>query len=288
MLYALLRYFTKMSKRNKSSSSSKYQLSVIVPAYNETENIDPLTERLFKACSENNIQLDLLIMDDESEGSEASIAKVNALKLKHKDSEHTVRIHCRKRVDGRGLASAVVLGFEKAKYETLCCMDADLQHEPEAVPKVAQPVLTGRSEFSVGSRFTDGGEIGKNWPLHRRLISWGATMLAVPLASTTDPMSGFFCLTKELFEKGRPTLQVSGFKISLELMARCKPNKIIDVGISFKERVAGESKLTLKQNIEYLQQLATLYIANMLWLVILMIIIVLAALYYFATFFGLI
>ena len=276
-----------MAKRTKTTpQSSTYQLSVIVPAYNETENIDPLTERLFKACTDANIQLDLLIMDDESVGSAASLAKVNALRVKHKDSLHTVRIHCRKKTEGRGLASAVVLGFDKAKYDILCCMDADLQHEPEAVPSVAQPVLTGRSEFSVGSRFTDGGEIGKNWPAHRRLISWVATMLARPLAATTDPMSGFFCLTKEIFLKGREELQVSGFKISLELMARCKPNKVIDVGISFQERVAGESKLTMTQNVQYLQQLATLYIANMLWLVLLLLVVAVLVVYYGATLLG--
>jgi dolichol-phosphate mannosyltransferase len=275
-----------MTHRKNNTTTSSHQLSVIVPAYNETENIEPLTDRLFKACSDNNIQLDLLIMDDESVGSEPSRAKVESLKQKYKNSEHTVRIHCRKKKEGKGLASAVILGFEKAKYDTLLCMDADLQHEPEAVPSVAQPVLTGRSEFSVGSRFTDGGEIGKDWPAHRRLISWVATMLAVPLASTTDPMSGFFCLTKEVFLRGRENLQVSGFKISLELMARCKPNKVIDVGISFKERVAGESKLTMTQNVQYLQQLATLYIANLLWLVILLFLFVVAVLYYIAGYIG--
>ena len=274
------------TQRKKENSSSTRKLSVIVPAYNETENIEPLTERLFQACSENNIDVDLLIMDDESVGSDASLEKVKGLQSKYKDSQHTVRIHCRKKIEGKGLASAVILGFEKARYDTLLCMDADLQHEPEAVPKVAAPVLTGRSEFSVGSRFAAGGEIGKNWPAHRRLISWVATMLAVPLAATSDPMSGFFCLTKDVFQRGRESLQVSGFKISLELMARCKPNKIIDVGISFKERVAGESKLTMKQNVEYLKQLATLYVANMLWLVILMFFAVVLVLYYIASFAG--
>jgi len=86
--------------------------------------------------------------------------------------------------------------------------------------------------------------------------------------------------------QGRESLQVSGFKISLELMARCKPNKVIDVGISFKERVAGESKLTMKQNVQYLQQLATLYVANMLWLVILMFLVVLFVLYWMAGYVG--
>jgi dolichol-phosphate mannosyltransferase len=233
--------------------------------------------------------VDLLIMDDESVGSEPSRQIVQTLQSKHAKSIHTVRIHCRKKSEGKGLASAVLLGFDKANYNVLCCMDADLQHEPEAVPSVTKPVLAGLSEFSVGSRFTDGGEIGKNWPAHRRLISWVATKLATPLAATTDPMSGFFCLTKDVYLRGRESCQVSGFKISLELMARCKPNKVIDVGISFKERVAGESKLTMKQNVQYLQQLVILYLANpgVLIPILIFLCLVFISLYYAASYMGL-
>lgn len=235
------------------------ELSVIVPCYAEQDNVRELVRRLVGACDKAGITLDCLFVDDESDGSEETEQHVRDLQKVHGDK---VRIHRRYKTEGRGLASAVILGFKKAKYNTLLCMDSDLQHEPEAVPSVAAPVLDGEAEYSVGSRFTDGGEIGKDWPAHRRLISWVATLLAQPLARTTDPMSGFFCLRKDVFERGVDSLQVAGFKISLELMARCKPATIKDVGISFKERVAGESKLTVKQNIQYLQQLATLYVAN--------------------------
>lgn len=273
-----------MSKRRGGNTpSGARELSCIIPCYAEQDNVRELTTRLVKACEAAGITLDCLFVDDESSGSAETARIVGELRGEYGDM---VRIHCRKKVEGRGLASAVVLGFKKAKYDTLLCMDADLQHEPEAVPSVAAPVLDGVAEYSVGSRFTDGGEIGKDWPFHRRLISATATLMAQPLAPTTDPMSGFFCLRKDVFERGVDQLAVSGFKISLELMARCKPASVKDVGISFKERVAGESKLTMKQNVEYLQQLATLYVANYLWAVILLVLLALVAVYYAAQFIG--
>jgi dolichol-phosphate mannosyltransferase len=138
-------------------------------------------------------------------------------------------------------------------------MDADLQHEPEAVPSVAAPVLDGDAEFTVGSRNVDGGGIGMEWALIRRILSSGATMLAYPLSKSTDPMSGFFCTTKTVFKRGKGKINATGFKIGLELMVRCNANPVVDVPITFRERIAGESKLSMKQNFYYVQQLMALY-----------------------------
>lgn len=273
----------KTAKAGSVGSTGRRELSVIVPCYAEQDNVRELVRRLVGACDSAGITLDCLFVDDESAGSEATEQHVRDLQKVHGDK---VRIHRRYKTEGRGLASAVILGFKQAKYDTLLCMDSDLQHEPEAVPDVAAPVLDGLAEYSVGSRFTDGGEIGKDWPAHRRLISWVATLLAQPLARTTDPMSGFFCLRKDVFERGVDQCKVAGFKISLELMARCKPATIKDVGISFKERVAGESKLTVKQNIEYLQQLATLYVANFLPVLVILFVLLVVALWKAAGVFG--
>eukprot|EP00439_Symbiodinium_sp_Y106_P060918 s290_g9.t1 len=176
------------------------ELSVIVPTYNETENIRPLAERLFKATKEAGLTVEMLIVDDESAGSEDG----------GRDSRETVkiakaltgeglpvRIHCRKKSEGRGLSSAVLLGFKMAKYPVLLCMDADLQHEPESVPAVAQPVMEGTAEFAIGSRHVEGGGVGFEWSPLRRAVSFGATLLAWFLAPSTDPMSGFFCVSRE-------------------------------------------------------------------------------------------
>ena len=239
------------------NSNEHPALSVVVPAYDEALNIRPLTERLFAATRAAGIETELLIADDESKGSAATAAEVKKLAAQG----YTVRIHARKRAEGRGLSSAVLLGFQLARHTVVLCMDADLQHEPEAVPAVAEPVLTGQGDFAVGSRHVGGGGLGFEWSLIRRVFSAGATLLARPLTASTDPMSGFFCLTKATLAQGEGTgISAMGFKIGLELMVRCSCTSVIDVPITFQERVAGESKLTMKQNIEYLRQLRSLYI----------------------------
>jgi dolichol-phosphate mannosyltransferase len=180
------------------SSRPSRQLSVIIPTYEEKDNIRPLTERLFKAVKEAGIETELLFMDDESKDTEATEKIVAELQRQG----YLVRIHTRRKTEGRGLSSAVLLGFDKARYDTMLCMDADLQHEPESVPAVADPVLRQEAEFSVGSRHVGGGGLGFNWSIHRRLISAIATMLAFPLTSSTDPMSGFFCTSKRVMDGG--------------------------------------------------------------------------------------
>jgi dolichol-phosphate mannosyltransferase len=232
-------------------------LSVVVPAYDEAPNIRPLTERLFTATRKAKIDTELLIADDESKGSAETARVVAELATEG----YPIRLQARKRSEGRGLSSAVLLGFGAARNPVVLCMDADLQHEPESVPDVAGPVLSGAADFAIGSRHVGDGGLGFEWSIVRRAISAGATMLAYPLTPSTDPMSGFFCLSRQQLSNGEGTgISTMGFKIGLELMVRCGCTRIVDVPITFQERTAGESKLTMKQNIEYLRQLRALYV----------------------------
>jgi len=236
--------------------SPRPELSVVVPAYDEAPNIEPLTRRLFAATRKAGLRVELLIADDESAGSAETARRVAALFAEGFD----VRLQARTRSEGRGLSSAVLLGFAAASAPVVLCMDADLQHEPEAVPSVAAPVLAGTADFAVGSRNVGGGGIGFEWSLLRRVISHGATLLAVPLSGSSDPMSGFFCLSKATLARGSGAgINARGFKIGLELMVRCRCRRVADVPITFRSRVAGESKLSMKQNLEYLRQLVDLY-----------------------------
>eukprot|EP00468_Gymnochlora_sp_CCMP2014_P000015 CAMPEP_0167741864 /NCGR_PEP_ID=MMETSP0110_2-20121227/1096_1 /TAXON_ID=629695 /ORGANISM="Gymnochlora sp., Strain CCMP2014" /LENGTH=139 /DNA_ID=CAMNT_0007625969 /DNA_START=26 /DNA_END=442 /DNA_ORIENTATION=+ len=135
-------------------AAKRRELSVIVPTYDEYENIKELCTRLFKAAEEAKLRMELLVVDDESKGTEATIKIVKELQKKY-----PIRIHVRDKSQERGLSSAVLLGFAKARYGTVLCMDADLQHEPESVPNVAKPVLNNQAEFSVGSRNVPGGGV---------------------------------------------------------------------------------------------------------------------------------
>merc|ERR1712217_561456 len=117
----------------------------------------------------------------------------------------------------------------------------------------------GTAEVSVGSRHVDGGGVGFEWSVLRRVVSRGATLLAWPVAACSDPMSGFFCVSKEVLQRGDGRFNLIGFKIGLEIMVRCRCRPVKDVAITFRERTAGESKLTASQYIMFLQQLASLY-----------------------------
>ncbi len=216
-----------------------------------------LCERLCKALTkEKKLKaFELIYVDDESAGTPKTEATVKQLVKEG----FPVRIHMRTKAQGRGLSSAVLLGFSIAKFDTVLCMDADLQHEPEAVYSVAKPVLKNKAEFSIGSRYCGGGGFGFDWAFHRRLISHGATLLAIGVSTSTDPMSGFFCTSKKVLARAAKSINPIGFKIALEIMARTKANPVVDVPITFQSRVAGESKLSMKQNVLYLQQLASLY-----------------------------
>merc|ERR1712194_537718 len=144
-------------------------------------------------------------------------------------------------------------------HKVVMCMDADLQHEPESVPAVAEPVLEGKAEFAIGSRYTAGGGFGFEWSPVRYIMSRGATMLAWPVAPSTDPMSGFFCVSKAALGRAEDRINPVGFKIALEIMVRCRCNPVKDVPITFQERKEGESKLDGKVMRNYVEQLGQLY-----------------------------
>jgi len=262
----------------QSSMSAQNQLSVIVPTYNEPpNNIRRLCERLFAAAEKQvpKLEVQLLIVDDESKGSAALATQVAELAK----NGYKIGLLARKKSEGRGLSSAVMLGLRKAEHGVMVVMDADLQHEPESVPAVAAPVLQGKAQFSVGSRNVAGGKVA-GWTFSRKLISQVATMLAMPVTTCRDPMSGFFCLSKTTLAQAKNVNDV-GFKIGLELQVRSNAKTIAEVPITFQDREEGESKLTMKQNIEYVSQLLALYWYKYGVLVLLPPILVLAFLYYF-------
>eukprot|EP01137_Pigoraptor_chileana_P008615 Opistho-2@55706 len=170
------------NKARTMEAPLKTEVSIIVPTFKEAENVKMLCERIFSVCREAGISAELIIVDDNSEdGTDVAVSELAV--------EYPVRLHTRRHA--RGLSSAVLLGFELAKYDTLVVMDADLSHPPETIPAIVQPILNGEVEFALGSRYTEGGGT-KDWPLHRRIISYGATVLARPLVAVSDPMSGFF------------------------------------------------------------------------------------------------
>ena len=226
-------------------------VSIIVPTFREAQNIPVLAERLFATMKQADIAAELIIVDDDSrDGTDAAVAKLA--------ETHPIRLIAR--TQERGLSSAVVRGFAEAKHDIMLCMDADLSHPPESVPDVIRPILEDRAEFCIGSRYTQGGTATEDWGPLRRINSWGATLLARPLTPARDPMAGFFCLRRTTLDRAVAAgLNPIGYKIALEIMikARCRP--IVEVPITFSDRLHGQSKLTLRQQLLYLRHLVGLY-----------------------------
>lgn len=223
-------------------------VSVIVPTYKERENLPELIERIGKVREQEKLPLELIIVDDDSkDGSEEY---VNSL------SYSWCRIFVRK--GARGLSSAVLKGFELASGEILVVMDADLSHPPEKIPQMVKLIEVGEADMVVGSRYVPGASTDEKWGIFRWINSMVATLLAKPLTTVKDPMSGFFALKRELLLNAGP-LNPTGYKIGLELLVKCPVKKVVEIPIHFAQRAHGKSKLNLREQINYLIHLRRLY-----------------------------
>jgi hypothetical protein len=153
----------------------------------------------------------------------------------------------------------VLHGFAHARGDVLVCMDADLQHPPEKIPELVDAVTKSSADFALGSRYQRGGSMEGEWGVFRRLNSYVATALAGPFSGgVKDPMSGFFALRRQTLKQAQ-RLSPLGYKIALELMCKCRVRQVQEVPIHFGLRQRGQSKLSLKQQFNYLQHLSRLY-----------------------------
>ncbi len=218
--------------------------TVVVPTYNERDNLQVLVKRIRDAMSD----VEILVVDDNSPDGTAAKARELGVRVIERTTE-------------RGLSTAVLKGLDESATEICVVIDADLSHPPEKIPDLVKAVEQG-ADIAVGSRYCAGGEID-NWPFLRRMTSKTGTMLARPLTSCSDPLAGYFCLRRSLL-KG-VELKPRGFKILLEILARAKPATIAEVPIHFEDREAGASKFSKKERREYLAQLWSLYVDLNAW-----------------------
>lgn len=223
-------------------------LSIIVPTYNERENIPILMERVKNALSD--IDFELVIVDDDSPDETWKLAE--ELGKKHPF------LKVIRRKNERDLATAVVEGFRKSKGDVLTVMDADLQHPPEKIKEMFKKIQDG-AEIVVGSRYVEGGEI-ENWSFKRKFYSKGARAIAYLLLPKSrevkDPLSGFFMLKRDVIKN--VDLHPIGYKILLEILIKGKYKKVEEVPILFKDRERGSSSLVFKEYGKYSRHLLRL------------------------------
>jgi dolichol-phosphate mannosyltransferase len=230
-------------------AESAFDVSVIVPTFREAENLPILVPRVAAALQAAGLTGEIVIVDDNSQdGTDAVCTRLA--------ETYPLRLIVRKKE--RGLSGAVVTGLQHARGAVLLVMDADLSHPPEAIPQLVEPLRTNQADFTIGSRYVAGGATDDDWGLFRWLNSKVATLLARPLTSARDPMAGFFALRAESFEQAQ-ALNPIGYKIGLELMVKCHCRRVHETPIHFRDRLHGTSKLSIKEQVNYLRHLGRLY-----------------------------
>lgn len=222
-------------------------VSIIVPTYKEAEALPILVERLAALREQWLPSLELIVVDDDSQDG--------TIEWFESQPHGWARLIVRK--EDRGLSQSVLEGMNKAAGDVFVVMDADLSHPPEVVPQMLAAIADG-SDFVLGSRYMPGGTTDHSWGFFRYINSKVATLMAMPLTRITDPMSGFFALPHTAFKRAHAP-QPLGYKIGLELLVRCRCADIREIPIHFTNRIHGESKLTVHQQLLYVQHIARLY-----------------------------
>lgn len=236
----------------RSPAETDFYLSLVIPTYNERQNIAALVTQLTQLL-EHHLPGDyeLILVDDNSPDRTWELgltltASFPALNVMHRTTE-------------RGLSSAVIRGWQVARGQVLGVIDADLQHPPEILLQLLDELEKG-ADLVLASRHVEGGGVSE-WSFIRRTLSRGAQMLGLIVLPTvvsrvSDPMSGYFLVQRPAI--AGTVLNPKGYKILLEVLGRGNVQAIAEVGYVFQERSQGESKVTWRHYLDYLHHLLRL------------------------------
>lgn len=235
--------------RPRSMPLMGVELSVVVPTFNEVENVAAVVASLHAAL-DGVTAWEVIFVDDDSSDGTAETVKLLA--------QEDAAIRCMRRVGRRGLSSACIEGILASAAPLVAVMDADLQHDEQVLPLMVQTLRAGDQEIVVGTRYDAGGSV-EGWDARRLQMSRLATRLAkiVTKVELSDPMSGFFAMRRSTFDGLAPRLSGVGFKLLLDIFATSKiPLRFAEVPYHFRNRLKGESKLDSQVAWDFLMMLA--------------------------------
>ncbi len=222
-------------------------VSIIIPTLNERESMERLLPELVTAVSDVS-EVELVVIDDGSTDGTVSY-------LQNRVQHVPFKLHVISRHE-RGLATAVLRGFQEAHGDVLCVMDADLSHPPAVLTQLIHTVRDG-ADIAVGSRRISGGGV-EEWPLIRKMYSYISTWFARPLSGGVhDPLSGFFVVRRRVIDG--VTLTPIGYKILLEILVKGRYTQVVEVPYIFRNRDVGKSKLSFAIALQYYTHLGQLY-----------------------------
>jgi dolichol-phosphate mannosyltransferase len=223
---------------------SLLQLSIVVPTFNERDNVAKLFHKLEAALE--GIAWEVIFVDDNSPDGTWDVVRG----LARQDG----RVRCIRRIGRRGLSGACIEGILASSAPYAAVIDADLQHDETQLPKMLALLQDGQAELVVGSRYVEGGSADS---FNRQRA--GASALATEVAKRVlgikiaDPMSGFFMIRRDRFEQLAPQLSAQGFKILLDIVATARGElRVKEIPYRFGARLHGESKLDSMVALDFL------------------------------------
>ncbi len=239
---------------SESLQENNAQISIIIPTYNESQNI----LQILKSIKDNlpkNFVTQAIVVDDNSPDGTGKLVE-DYLKNIKKMADYTIEIIHRKAKDG--LSSAILKGIQHAKGDTIVVMDCDFSHPPHIIPKLIESIKKYQYDIVVASRYIKGGKI-QGWSLKRKTMSKFATLIAKKGLgiNTHDPMSGFFAFKRNII-KGL-NIDAIGYKFLLEILVKTKNVSIKEIPYTFQNRELGSSKLSIRTIFDYYRSVWKLY-----------------------------
>ena len=236
------------------AKQSKAQVSIIIPTYNESENIIQVLKSINEHLPED-ITTEALVVDDNSPDGTGKIVEDY---INDTQNEIGYAIEVIHRKSKSGLSSAILDGIQHSSAETVVVMDSDFSHPPKIIPQLIEEIKVSGYDIVIASRYTKGGEVS-GWSTKRKLISKGATEIAKAGlgVNESDPMSGFFAFKRKILDGIK--FDAIGYKMLLEILVKTKGAKVKEIPYTFTDRTRGSSKLDSSTMLDYVKSVWRLY-----------------------------
>lgn len=229
----------------------KLSLSVILPTYNESQNIATMIDSIAEALPKG-MQAEIIVVDDSSPDGTGDIAESHACTLGKKE----IQIEVIRRPAKLGLSSAILAGANSACGEVVVVMDSDMSHPPQTIPHMLDEIR--KCDIVVASRYVKGGAVA-GWPFKRKIVSKGANKVARYSLGIhiKDPMSGFFAFKRHIIKGIK--FDAIGYKMLLEILVKARGARVNEIPYTFINRRLGTSKLDSKVAVDYARAVWRLY-----------------------------
>lgn len=244
-----------VSRQQELFTHGKVPLSIILPTYNEAENIERMIDSIAEALPQET-SAEILVVDDNSPDGTGDIVSSYAARLGNRDKRFMIKVVHR---PGRqGLSSAILAGVQEATGEVVVVMDSDLSHPANTIPRMLEEIRHAKCDIVIASRYIAGGSI-TGWPFKRRLLSKGATKIAKYSLGikVKDPMSGFFAFRRHIIHGIK--FDSIGYKMLLEMLVKVRGARVREIPYEFENRRAGASKLDSGVMFDYFRAVWKLY-----------------------------